>query len=80
MSAAVDSFLEPGGYLSLATDYALRSILDRQLIVIQATSRKLTSMFGGHVTQSSRYREALIEASLVTNAATYGLHTATGAA
>ena len=69
MSAAVDSFLEPAGYLSLATNYALRSILDRQLIVVQATSRKLTSMFGGDVTENSRYREALIEASIVTNAA-----------
>jgi carbonic anhydrase len=69
MSAAVDSFLEPAGYLSLATDYALRGILDRQLIVIQATSRKLTSMFGGRVMENSRYREALIEASIVTNAA-----------
>ena len=36
MSAAVDSFLEPAGYLPLATNHALRSILDRQLIVVQA--------------------------------------------
>jgi carbonic anhydrase len=69
MSAAVDSFLEPAGYLSLATNYALRSILDRQLIVVQATARKLTSVFGGNVTRNKRYREALIEASIVTNAA-----------
>ena len=69
MSAAVDLFLEPAGYLSLATNYALRTILDRQLIVVQATSRKLTNVFGGDVTRNSRYREALIEASIVTNAA-----------
>ena len=52
MSAAVDSFLEPAGYLPLATDHALRSILDRQLIVVQATARKLTSVFGSDVTQN----------------------------
>ncbi len=69
MSAAVDSFLEPAGYLPLATNHALRSILDRQLIVVQATARKLTSVFGGDVTRNRHYREALIEASIVTNAA-----------
>ncbi len=69
MSAAVDSFLEPAGYLPLATDHALRGILDRQLIVVQATARKLTSVFGGEVTRNPHYREALIEASVVTNAA-----------
>ena len=69
MSAAVDLFLEPAGYLSLATNYALRSVLDRQLIVVQATSRKLRNVFGGDVTRNRRYREALIEASIVTNAA-----------
>ena len=69
MSAAVDLFLEPAGYLSLATNYALRTVLDRQLIVVQATSRKLRNVFGGDVTRNRRYREALIEASIVTNAA-----------
>jgi len=69
MSAAVDAFLEPAGYLALATNHALRSILDRQLIVVQATSRGLTRVFGGDVTRNRRYREVLIEASIVTNAA-----------
>jgi carbonic anhydrase len=69
MSAAVDSFLEPAGYLSLATNHALRSILDRQLIAVQATARKLKSVFGRESTRHRQYREALIEASIVTNAA-----------
>ena len=34
ISAAVDTFLEPAGYLALATNHAIRGILDRQLIVI----------------------------------------------
>ena len=69
LSAAVDAFLEPAGYLSLVTDQALRSILDRQLIVVQTAARKLASAFGGAVTRHENYREALIEASIVTNAA-----------
>ena len=32
ISAAVDTFLEPAGYLALATNHAIRGILDRQLI------------------------------------------------
>jgi carbonic anhydrase len=69
LSAAVDAFLDPAGYLSLVTDQALRSILDRQLIVVQTAARKLASAFGGTVTRHENYREALIEASIVTNAA-----------
>jgi carbonic anhydrase len=69
ISAAVDTFLEPAGYLPLAMNHALRSILDRQLIVVQATARRLTGAFGADVTKHRYYREALIEASIVTNAA-----------
>ena len=69
ISAAVDTFLEPAGYLALATNHAIRGILDRQLIVVQATARRLASAFGADVTMRRRYREALIEASVVTNAA-----------
>ncbi len=69
ISAAVDTFLDPAGYLALATNHAIRGILDRQLIVIQATARRLMSAFGADVTMRARYREALIEASVVTNAA-----------
>jgi carbonic anhydrase len=69
ISAAVDSFLDPAGYISLAGNHAIRSILDRQLIVVQATARRLASAFGADVTQRKRYRDALVEASVVTNAA-----------
>jgi carbonic anhydrase len=69
LAAAVDAFLDPGGYLPLATNYSLRSILDRQLIVVQAAARSLARAFGGGVTGHGRYREALIETSIVTNAA-----------
>ena len=69
MAAAVDAFLEPAAYRALATNHALRSILDRHLIVVQATSRRLADIFGQDVARNNGYREALIEASVVTNAA-----------
>ena len=69
MAAAVDAYLEPAGYLALASSHALRSVLDRELIVVQATAKRLASAFGANVIRRPRYREALIEASIVTNAA-----------
>jgi carbonic anhydrase len=69
LTAAVDTFIEPSGYLSLATDHALRSILDRQLIVVQTSARKLANTFGHDVAKHARYREALTETAIVTNAA-----------
>ncbi len=69
ITAAVDIFREPAGYLPLLANHGLRGILDRQLIVVQATARRMISVFGADVTRHERYREALIEASVVTNAA-----------
>jgi carbonic anhydrase len=69
LTAAVDVFLEPAGYLALATQHALRSILDRQLFVVQACARTLAATLGPDVTLRPGYREALIEMSIVLNAA-----------
>ena len=69
LTAAVDVFLNPGDYLALASKPSLRAILDRTLIVIQASSNKLLSTFGPRFAPTAGYRQALIEASIVTNAA-----------
>jgi hypothetical protein len=69
VSAAVDVFLEPEKYLSLSTSHALRSILDRLLVVVQASAKKMQETFGTDVTLNPRYREALVEMSVVLNAA-----------
>ena len=69
LTAAVDVFLEPAGYLALATQHALRTILDRQLIVVQACARTLAATLGPDVTLRTGYREALIETAIVLNAA-----------
>ena len=69
ITAAVDVFLNPGDYLALATKHSLRSILDRSLLVVQASANKLISVFGPDAARNPGYRQALIEASILTNAA-----------
>ena len=69
LTTAVDVFLNPGDYVTIAAKHSIRSILDRSLIVVQASANKLLSAFGPGVTRNPGYRQALIEASIVTNAA-----------
>ena len=69
VSAAVDIFLDPKRYLELATSHSLRSILDRILVVVQASAMRMHEMFGPDVVHYPGYRTALIEASIVVNAA-----------
>ena len=69
LTAAVDVFLNPADYLALATKHSLRDILDRLLLVVQTSARKLIAVFGPEVVRCRGYRQALIEASVVTNAA-----------
>jgi carbonic anhydrase len=69
VSAAVDVFLKPDAYLAFAEQHSLRGILDRLLVVIHAAARRMAAVFGPEVAQRRRYREALIEAATVSNAA-----------
>jgi carbonic anhydrase len=69
LTAAVDLFLTPGDYLTLATEHSLRSILDRMLLVVQTSAAKLIDVFGATVVGRPGYRKALIETSIVVNAA-----------
>jgi carbonic anhydrase len=69
LTAAVDAFLDPAGYLTIATNDQLRSIVDRHLIPVQASARALARTHGSGITDRPGYREALIEAAITTNAA-----------
>lgn len=69
MTAAVDVFLSPHRYLSLAADHALRGLVDRMLVVVQASAKRLAETFGPDIAARSGYREALIESSITVNAA-----------
>jgi len=69
LTTAVDVFLNPRDYLPLAAAHSLRNILDRLLLVVQASARKLLATFGPDVVHRPGYRKALVEMSIVTNAA-----------
>jgi carbonic anhydrase len=69
LTTAVDVFLNPAAYLPLAAQHSLRTILDGLLVVVQASAKKFHDVFGPDVSRRPGYREALIEASIVTNAA-----------
>ncbi len=67
LTTAVDVFLNPADYLTIAAKHSIRNILDRSLIVVQASANKLLSAFGPGVARNPGYRQALIEASIGTN-------------
>jgi carbonic anhydrase len=69
VSAAVDVFLNPRTYLPLAAKHSLRSIVDRLLVVVNATAKRMATVLGPEVVRRQGYREALIEAAVVSNAA-----------
>ena len=69
VTAAVDVFLNPAEYLPVATMHSLRRIIDSHLVVVQASARRIQNTFGLEISHHPRYREALIEASIITNAA-----------
>ena len=69
VSAAVDVFLKPANYLPIATSHALRSIIDRLLVVTQASAKAMVDVLGADVVQRPGYRDALIEVSVLMNAA-----------
>ena len=69
VSAAVDVFLKPETYLSFADKHALRSILDRLLVVVHAGAKRMATVWGPEVVSRPGYREALIETAVVSNAA-----------
>jgi carbonic anhydrase len=46
LTAAVDKFLNPSTYLVVAAKHSIRNILDRSLLVVQASANKLVDLYG----------------------------------
>jgi carbonic anhydrase len=69
VTAAVDVFLDPSGYIGLTTQHSIRALVDRLLVVVQASAKRMETVFGPDVARRPGYRAALIEVSVVTNAA-----------
>lgn len=66
VSAAVDTYLDPRNYPLLVP---LRSVVDRILPAVRAADNALAAAHGGRTAESPGGREALIETSVVLNAA-----------
>jgi len=69
VTAAVDVYLTPANYLAMATSHALRGIIDRLLVVVQAAAKGLADLLGPEVTRQPGYRRALTEVAILLNAA-----------
>jgi carbonic anhydrase len=69
VTAAVDVFLDPAGYLGLTSKHSIRMLVDRLQVVVQASAGRLDTAFGPEIARHPGYREALIETAVVTNAA-----------
>lgn len=69
VTAAVDAFIDPAGYLRTASTHPLRSVVDRIFVGVRAAHKALEDVYSQQVEQRPKYREALIEVSVALNAA-----------
>ena len=69
VTAAVDAFLQPSEYLGLAASHHLRAIVNTLFPAVRGAVQSLTVAHGPDVSKRPGYRKALIECSVLTNAA-----------
>ncbi len=77
VSAAVDTYLSPWGYLEKISCSPLRAIVDRIFVPVRKAATALENLWGPEGTSLPHYREALIETAVFVNAAqaAYNLRT-----
>jgi carbonic anhydrase len=69
VTAAVDAYLQPAEYLGLSTSHHLRSIVNILFPAVRGAVRALSVGRGEDVSKLRGYRAALIECSVIINAA-----------
>ena len=69
VTAAVDAFLTPTEYLGLASSHHIRAIVNALFPAVRGAARSLSVAWGETVMERAGYRAALIETSVVINAA-----------
>ena len=69
VTAAVDAFIDPTRYLAIASNHQLRAIVDRVFAAVRGAHAALEAVYSQQVEESPGYRSALIETSVVLNAA-----------
>ncbi len=69
VSAAVNSYLAPKDYASIAFTHALRSLIDRIQVAVRGAATALERAAGASASQHPGYRAAMIETAVYLNAA-----------
>lgn len=69
VGAAVDACLAPASYLGVAAQLPLRAIIDSLLPAVICAQAALAEVHGPQVTARPGYRNALVESSVIVNAA-----------
>ena len=69
VSAAVDSYLAPRDYASIAFTHALRSLVDRIQVAVRGAAAALDRLAGPAAHRHAEYKAALVEAAVYLNAA-----------
>lgn len=69
VTAAVDVFLNPAGYLALTSAHAIRMLVDRLQVVVHVAALRIEQELGAATRTHPRYRELLIEMAVLMNAA-----------
>jgi carbonic anhydrase len=69
VTAAVDSYLAPRAYASIALTHALRSLVDRIHVAVRGAATALKQVVGASVSEHPSYRDALVETAIYLNAA-----------
>jgi len=69
VSAAVDDYLEPGGAPGLSASHNVQSIMNVLFPAVRRAARTLSANRGDGVSKLPGYRKALVECSVVLNAA-----------
>lgn len=69
VTAAVDAHLTPAGYLSIATNFPLQTIVSSLMAPVRGAAFALTGVYGEDIANRPGYRQALIETTVMLNAA-----------
>ena len=69
VSAAVNSYLAPKDYASIAFTHSLRSLVDRIQVAVRGAATALERVAGASAARHPSYRAALVEAAVYLNAA-----------
>jgi len=69
VTAAVDAYLTPAGYLGIAANFPLQSIISSLMAPVRGAVFALTATHGERVDARPGYRQALIETAVILNTA-----------